>query len=327
MYNRLIFDHEMKNFLDRSHNIRISQILIHGMSGLIKEEGNFIKREEGKIDTLSYLPSVKYNLIQNDYSKDPFGPGIGRVSIKIGRFVRKFLSESSFSEFSIKDSDVENFVNIYKSYFNYDPSKLKIIEGEEIKKYYLESNYFKPDGCQYGTLWNSCMRQSDRNKFMNLYTVNKDIKMLVLLSDDGAVRSRALLWDNVKEFNSDKVYKFMDRIYSVYDHDVNIFKKWASDNGYVSKWEQSAKSELFIDIDGRSERKNLYVILDNHNLSYYPYLDTFKFYDVSKGRFSNSQSYNFDYTLIQSNGMVERQRDNDDDEVESLWDFDDDDEF
>jgi putative transposase len=37
----------MKNFLDRSHNIRISQILIHGMSGLIKEEGNFIKREEG----------------------------------------------------------------------------------------------------------------------------------------------------------------------------------------------------------------------------------------------------------------------------------------
>ena len=53
MYNRLIFDHEMLNFLDRCNN-RISQILIHGMSGLIKEEGNFIKREEGKIDTLSY---------------------------------------------------------------------------------------------------------------------------------------------------------------------------------------------------------------------------------------------------------------------------------
>ena len=45
MYNRLIFDYEMLNFLERSHNMRISQILIHGMSGLISEEGNFIKRD------------------------------------------------------------------------------------------------------------------------------------------------------------------------------------------------------------------------------------------------------------------------------------------
>ena len=30
--------------------------------GLIKEEGNFIKREEDKIDTLSYLPIKKYSL-------------------------------------------------------------------------------------------------------------------------------------------------------------------------------------------------------------------------------------------------------------------------
>ena len=70
MYNRLIFDHEMLNFLDRSHNMRISQILIHGMSGLIKEEGNFIKRVDGTIDTLSYLPIKKYSAIQNDHSKE-----------------------------------------------------------------------------------------------------------------------------------------------------------------------------------------------------------------------------------------------------------------
>ena len=221
MYNRLIFDHEMINFLDR-RNDRISQILIHGMSGLIKEEGNFIKRVDDSIDTLSYLPIKKYSVIQNDNNKDPFGDGVGRQTIKIGRFVKKFLSENAFNEFNIKDSDIEKFVNFYKSYFNYDPTKLKIVRGDEIKKYYLEENYFATSGLKYGSLWNSCMRQKERNKFMNLYALN-DVKMLVLFSDDEKVRARALLWDNVKEFKTDNTYKFMDRIYSVYDHDIDVF--------------------------------------------------------------------------------------------------------
>lgn len=310
MYNRLIFDHEMTNFLDR-RNDRISQILIHGMSGLIKEEGNFIKRVDGAIDTLSYLPIKKYSVIQNDHSKDPFSDGIGRQTIKIGRFVKKFLSKGAFEEFNIKDSDIEKFVNFYKSYFNYDPTKLKIVEGDEIKKYYLEDNYFEPSGLKYGSLWNSCMRQKERNKFMNLYALN-DVKMLVLFSDDEKVRARALLWDNVNEFKTDNVYKFMDRIYYVYDHDVDVFKKWANENGYLSKWEQNAKSELFIDVDGNLERKHLYVLLENHNMSWYPYLDTFKFYNVNKGRFSNSQNWNYDYTLVQSSGLVEREPEYDD---------------
>jgi hypothetical protein len=289
------------------------------MSGLIKEEGNFVKREDDEIDTLSYLPKSKYEMIKNDEGKDPFGDGVGRTKIKVGRFIKRFLTKSAFEEFGLKDTDVEKFVNYYKSYFNYDPEKLIVVEGDDIKKYYLEDNYFRPDGCRYGTLWNSCMRQSERNKFMKLYSVNP-VKMLVLLTDDGKVRARALLWDEVKEFDSDKVYKFMDRIYTVYDHDVDIFKKWASDNGYITKWEQNAKTELYIDIDGNPERKHLYVILENHNLSYYPYLDTFKFYDCYKGRFSNSQNYNFDYVLVQSSGRVEREE-----EQEPEWE--DDDEF
>lgn len=317
MYNRLIFDHEMMNFFDRSTHFRISQILIHGMSGLIKEEGNFIKREEDEIDTLSYLPKSKYEMLKKSEGKDPFGDGVGRTKIKVGRFIKRFLTKSAFEEFDLKDSDVEKFVNHYKSYFNYDSDKLIEVEGDDIKKYYLEDNYFKPDGCRYGTLWASCMRQADRNKFMKLYVVNS-IKMLVLLTDDGKVRARALLWNEVREFDSDKVYKFMDRIYTVYDHDVNIFKKWAFDNGYITKWEQNAKTELFIDIDSTSQRKHLYVILENHNLKHYPYLDTFKFYNCYKGRFSNSQNYNYDYVLVQSSGRVEREEE----EQESEWDDD-----
>ena len=101
MYNRLIFDHEMTNFLDRSTHFRISQILIHGMSGLIKEEGNFVKREDDEIDTLSYLPKSKYEMIKNDEGKDPFGDGVGRTKIKVGRFVKKFFKKENEEIFVI----------------------------------------------------------------------------------------------------------------------------------------------------------------------------------------------------------------------------------
>jgi hypothetical protein len=306
MFNRLIFDGEMINFLERRGG-RIPQILIHGMGGLISEEGNFIKRVDGTIDTLSYLPKSKFDIIQKDVMKDPFGPGIGRVNIKIGRFVRKFLNQQAFDEFSISDSDVEKFVNFYKSYFNFSEKNLKIVDGEDIKKYYLEENYFRPDGYRFGSLWNSCMRQSERNKFMTLYSLHPDkVKMLVFFSDCGKVRARALLWDDVREFDSNEVYKFMDRIYYVYDHDVNSLKKWAIDRGYLTKWEQNAKSELYLDVSGNCERKHLYVTLDNHNLSYYPYLDTFKYYNVREGRFSNSESFRFDWKLVQSSGRTYR---------------------
>jgi hypothetical protein len=304
MYKRLIFDHEVLNFLDRNQS-RISQILIHGMSGFISDDGNFIKRDD---DGLSYLPKSKYGVIEKDDRKDPFGDGVGRVKIKVGRFVKKFLNKKAFQEFGLGDSDVESFVNSYKSYFDSDPKKLKIVEGKDILKYYLEENYYKPDNCRYGSLWNSCMRQSERNKFMKLYSVNPNVKMLVLFSDDDKVRARALLWDDIKEFDSDNVYKFMDRVYTIFDHDLNLFKYWSKENGYISKWEQSAKSESHVDVDGEHQRKELYVVLENHDLTYFPYLDTFKYYDVRKGRFSNTQNKNYNYILVQSSGMVERER-------------------
>ncbi len=311
MFNRLIFDHEMCNFLERANNRKISSVLLHGMSGLISEEGNFIRRESNSTDTLSYLPKSKYKVID---TKDPFSEGIGRVSIKFGRFLKKFLSQSAFSELSITDSEIEKFVNFYKSYFNSSIDDIKVVDGDDILKYYLQDNYFAPNGNTYGSLWNSCMRQRERNKFMRIYAKNSDIKMAVMLSDDGKVRARALLWENVHEHNSDNKYKFMDRIYTVYDHDVDTFKEWSKKNGYISKWEQSAKSELLFDIDGDPIRKKLYVLPENYDFDWYPYFDTFKFYNQFKGRFSNSDYYDFSYILTQSNGDVERDREPEQDE-------------
>jgi hypothetical protein len=300
----LIFDNEMFDFLQfAQRDSIIAALLLQGDHSHIVEEGNYVKRVDNEIDVVSFLPKSKYEKVEDNWVN-------GRVKIKIGRFIRKFLTEFSIKNWQINDTLIERFVNLYKSYFSRDISKLKIVEGDDIPKYYLEDNYHCVNGNRAGSLWNSCMRQRERNKFMKLYAVNPEkVKMLVFFSDDDKVRARALLWEDVKDHKDPtKQYKFMDRIYYVYDHDINFFKDWAKENGYLCKWDQSAKTEMLFD-EGTGEpvKKSLYVLLDNYSMSYYPYLDTFKNFNEMKGRFSNSQSYNYDFTLVQSNGAVERE--------------------
>jgi len=312
MFNRLIFDNEMIDFLEKtSRNNKVSMLLIHGHGELIDEEGNFIKR--GESDSLSYLPKSKfkkvlvdpknpsYGLLDNEL---PWSNEVGRVDIKVGRFARKFLSDKAIKEYTITDQDIEYFVNLYKSYFQRNPDNLRVIEGKEILKWYLDENYQLIDGNCYGTLWNSCMRYRDRNKYMTLYTKNSNIKMLILLTDDGKLSARALLWEGIIDM-SGKSYKVMDRIYSVHGHDVNFLKDWAKENGYIYKTEQSAKSERYFTDNDVQVKLDLSVKLENYKMNYYPYLDTFKFFDEYKGILSNSEKFSYQYVLVQATGGLE----------------------
>lgn len=320
----LKFDNEIYRFLEfAARGSVIAQILLNGDSKLLVLEGNFISKVEKEIDMVSFLPASKFEKVEDVWHKS-------RTSMKIGRFLRKFLNEYSIKNYEIDDTQIEKFVNTFKSYFSRDTSKLKIVEGEEILKYYREDSYHT-NGCKYGSLWNSCMRQAERNKFMKLYADNVGkVKMLVFFDDNEKIRARALLWEEVRDHSDKDVrYKFMDRIYSFYDHDVDFFKDWAKDNGYITKWEQSAKSERDFDLGDRvHSRMSLYVKLENTEQEHYPYLDTFKFYKVDKNRFSNSDSFTFDYVLIQSNGATEREEEEPDEEEPEYWgDSDDDDQY
>lgn len=312
MLTTLIFDDEMLDFISNCPSRKIADILLDGNTDneLINLAGNFVKREDGDqyIDVLSYLPKSKS--VNDNIS--PWEKGIGRTKIRIGRFLRKFLTEKSIKNFDIKDKDIEEFVNFYKSYFNNSISDIKIIEGQDILNLYLEENYYRPNKQKKGSLWNSCMRYDYRNNFMKLYSRNKNIKMAVLF-EDGLVRTRALLWDDVKD-KEGKDYKIMDRIYSVYEHDYLLFKKWSSENGFISKYHQNAKSEKVFDVVGFPVQLDLIVKLENYDFTYYPYLDTFKYFNLRKGTVSNSSKFDYDYILVQSNGSLEPEPEFDPDE-------------
>jgi hypothetical protein len=306
--NKLFFDRELNTFLNIHNNNIISSILLHGDKDILNTEINYFTRKENDNSHINYLNVNKLefnediNNIFFNHSKY-FSEQKNRIDIKIGRFLTKVLKKETFERFNILTKDVENFVNLYKSYFDFDEKKLQIIKGNDIKYWYLEENYLN---IYFGTLWKSCMRQKERNKFLEMYSKNENCSMLILLDDNGKLRARALLWDKVIDVNTGIEYKVMDRIYTIYDHDVNLFKSWAFNNGYITKVEQNSKSESFFQIDNENVTNIGFKIkLNAFNLNYYPYLDTFKFIDINNGYL-----YNYDksidlYKLTRSDGRLE----------------------
>ncbi len=299
MFYSFNIENEFRKFLIFCHNYHISRISdVICRDEYLDPIGDWIKADS-ESGHISYIPKDKLHL-SSGFADD----AKHRVKMKIGRFITKLIKKEWINQFQISSHDIEKFVNIYKSYFSNDSSKFKVIEGEEILKWYLDQNYHMPNERSCGTLWNSCMRYNDRNRFMELYAKNPNkIKMLINLEEDGKLRTRALLWEECVAEDG-KIYKVMDRIYSIYDHDVTSFKTWAKENGYIYKTEQTSKSEIYFQVGSSNVELFLKVKLDNHQLRYYPYIDTFKFYNPDSGVFSNWNSSFKNYVLIQSNGAL-----------------------
>jgi len=297
---RSIFD-----FLNSSGNI-ISNIIINGET----ERGiNYITPSDKGLDFVEFLPDSKFKDGEDPWTQK------GRITMKIGKLPTKLVPERYFHYYEITSSQIEDFVNTYKSWFDKSNLEFSIVEGEDIRKWYLEYNYFSPNHNQVGSLWNSCMRQSKKQPFLDMYCKNPNVKMLILTTNVNGkklLRARALLWDNVKVIQpSEEIpenIKVMDRIYSVFDCDVITFKKWAEENGYIPKWQQNSKSHQFFDIKNQVTRIRCQINLDFTDLNYYPYLDTFPFFNERMKFLSNDEfNTNWKYKLVQANGQPERE--------------------
>jgi len=318
----LVVDISFKDFL-YMNSCRISDMIL-GFETLT--DINYIGVTD-KIDTVSYLPSSKLSAVVAS-GIDPYADGIGRTYIKIGRLVSKIFPKDVIKSY-INHSDVEAFVNSYKSFFDESNKKMVVVSGADVVKYYYAGTYCYPDT---GTLWKSCMRHRGCKSFLELYEKNPDkVKMVILFTDqDGQqkVRGRALLWE-AEDMSGNKV-RIMDRIYTIFDSDVFVFKKWGRENGYISKFYQNAKTPSIFEVDGKEMILNLTVKLDIHSFSFYPYLDSFQFFNMSEGvLYNNTYSY-YEFHLVQSDGRLCKFEDDEEpEEPEEDWDdvgpwFDDD---
>lgn len=170
----------------------------------------------------------------------------------IGRLVRSILISAGYN---VVDAELENFVDLYKTSWEQEfgqELEFDIVQGEDIKFWYLYSNY---EGG--GTLGNSCMRYSNCQDYLDIYEENEDVCSLVILTKDDKLLARALLWQ------LDSGDLFLDRIYYTEKSRENLLKLWVK-----SKF--SNKKILFypeIDVE-------LKVTLKKYMFEWYPYMDS-----------------------------------------------------
>ena len=150
------------------------------------------------------------------YNKD-------RTSIKIGRLIRKLFG----TKFS--DSQIENFVNQYKSILDSKITNFELWEGQKIQEGYKSRNYTF-EGSSSNPLMNSCM--NDEHTLIEFYRY-VPVSLLVLLNKDGHIQGRALVWQTDKGL-------FMDRVYTAFDTDYYKFINWAKNNNVIYKSENKS---------------------------------------------------------------------------------------
>lgn len=221
---------------------------------------------------------------------------INRTTIKIGRFVNKMYPDT------FHNTEIEKFVNEIKSKRKILESKgedrIKVVEGEDIKKYYLSSNY---DSKAFGgsPLGSSCMNKFSCQEYIDFYVKNPDVKLVLLMSDNqiDKISGRALLWD-LDEIDDQKVErKFMDRIYYIEESDIGLFKDYATKNNWLYKENQNMKNYTSI-YDPEKNESGHYRMKTTRNFvksEYYPYMDTMKYFLPGEKFLTNEENIKDDY--------------------------------
>ena len=248
---------------------------------------SYLDLQEGKNDSISFMPSSRawrsmsfenQEQANQEPTKDcPMWAASARQSLSAGKLINKL-----FDNFS--DVAIEKFGNTYRAeiaaIFIFD--NFKVVKGEDIRKWYNEKNYCPPPG----NLSNSCMRRSDCESFLDIYVENPEkCGMLILTDFNNKLLGRAVVWFELKK-PQDKTY--MDRIYTNKPSDDELFKKYATQQGWLYKYQQIAQDPSYVE-NGQRIQKSVAVQLKPKSYKKYPYMDTFKFYNPGTGRIGSDQ--------------------------------------
>lgn len=183
------------------------------------------------------------------------------VEIKLGRLIKKIADtvDPDGNIFRVTDAVIEKLHNSYVAFQNGKGLDLEILTGEDILKAYKTSNY---SHSRVNTLHKSCM--NDKFGFLNIYTKNKQVSVAVIRSEQG-IEARCLVWQIDDKF-------YFDRIYYTCDWLENVLQEKLLEKGYIN----------LITYFENSPGRYIKVVLDKTEFESYPYLDSFKWLNVSE---------------------------------------------
>jgi hypothetical protein len=260
---------------------RVSKEIFNLIRKGVKCKETFIDRTD-KEDMITFINSDKVNKMIEDKIpnlKDECWKNAQRIELKIGRWIFRLLGDT------VQQQDIEEFINEYKSIILAKKSShnFKLIEGEEIKKWYLQENYSEGGG----NLKDSCMRYKFCQIFFDIYTHNPNkIKLLVLLDEtQQKVLGRALVW------NLDRPEKIlMGRVYFSNDYILNMFINYAIKHNWLYKLE-SMDNYLQVVYNNKIVKQTLVVKIKKEDHDYFPFVDDLGFYDPETSCLTNDPKY------------------------------------
>ena len=221
-----------------------------------------------------------------------------RNEVGLGRFVNKIFPGKYNSK------QVEEFVNSFKASLEKAGEHFDLVEGDDISHWYWYENY-KEDA---GTLGSSCMAK--KKNLFGIYTQNQDVCKMLILKEDDKIIGRALVWklSSIKTGRDiiEGVEYFMDRQYTIKDSDVQKFRNYAKEQGWCYKSYNNHHSYSNVTINDEVKNVDMTVQVKDKDYNRYPYMDTFRRYDISNGILHNDdeqdQEYEGQYILEDTGG-------------------------
>ncbi len=244
--------------------------------------------------------SVSQSDINTFYNDSDWGiKDKSRNSTGIGRLVNQIFPGKYTSK------EVEDFVNSFKNVNKPGENELKLVKGQDIKKYYLYTNYAE----ESGDLGNSCMRYTRCQEYLDIYTQNPNqVQLLVYLNEEDKVLGRALLWvlNDEKSEDIEGAEYFLDRIYGINDSIKKLFQDHAETQGWAWRTKSGYSDTKYITYKGEEHSGvKMSIELDKYDFNYYPYMDTFKELDNSESKLYNNDDEDRNWTLNHTDGTYE----------------------
>lgn len=199
-------------------------------------------------------------------------------AVKIGKFIKKVLPLTT-------DVQIEDFVNELKATQDNLKEKIELVSGDEIAKWYKSENCYSG-----GSLGNSCMVNKD---FFDIYTQNPETVNLLIMKSGDKIVARALVW-KLKDTKPQLGFTYyMDRIYTVKDHQEKVMMAFAEKQGWAYRTPGTSNWNKSLTYQGK-KHQDVKMSVQIKKLKYekYPYMDTFSRYDYVTGLLWNDQDKN-----------------------------------
>jgi len=230
-----------------------------------------------KADKISFQPAAKAfgppgEIVQTNWTSKT------RQEMSVGKIVNKLFPDK------FKQTDIEKFINDFKAEIGKSFADFRLVEGEDIRKYYLEDNY---ENQQQGDINSSCMKHDYAQKYLDIYAKNPEkCKLLILMSDKNPkkIKGRALVWMGTRKPTS-RIY--MDRIYVINDADEKLYIDYAIEHNWLYKAHQVMHDASYIE-NGKRVYSSVAIQLNPNNFDKYPSLDTLAYYTPSTGRLGSN---------------------------------------